>query len=191
MLRSEWVNEMPTSLSAVKLNTTIATEELANAWRETIHNEERKLWYVFRCYGTLCWWILAVGCFSPAWHSVFKMSGHWLLWIYCVIYTYRRVLAASVSVHTVEDNCVLSFVIPRDKMKSSCGHEDKVWLRLVSLLLPTWLIPCCVTVVVDCRPRVWSWSGQILWPALHSLLLTMFRESQTHDKVAIRKFDCV
>ncbi|CAG5136849.1 unnamed protein product [Candidula unifasciata] len=56
------------------------------------------------------------------------MSGQWLLWIYCVIYvsTHRCLLAASINVQSIEDNCVLSFIIPRDKIKSSCDHNDQV-----------------------------------------------------------------
>ncbi|KAL8614279.1 hypothetical protein ACOMHN_007617 [Nucella lapillus] len=37
---------------------------------------------------------------------------------------------AAMDFHGMEDNCILSFVVPRDKVKSSCDMEDRVIRRL-------------------------------------------------------------
>lgn len=38
--------------------------------------------------------------------------------------------AAGLDFHGMEDNCILSFVVPRDKVKSSCDMEERVTRRL-------------------------------------------------------------
>ncbi|CAL1540468.1 unnamed protein product [Lymnaea stagnalis] len=54
------------------------------------------------------------------------------LWIVLLSVTTARVTWGLVS-EAKEDNCILSFVVPRDKMKSSCELDEKVMRRLNSM----------------------------------------------------------
>ncbi|XP_005090376.1 uncharacterized protein LOC101847785 [Aplysia californica] len=56
-------------------------------------------------------------------------AGAVLLWVVALCYT-SVTFGLSIGLQSMEENCILSFVVPRDKMKSSCQLDEKVTRRL-------------------------------------------------------------